>query len=189
MKLQITETPVGDLMAYSAVPIAFQVRSRFRLQLVEQGLGGIRLVEEVVSPPYVRDYDEEKGEGPTRWLKRWDLSNWGAIAAFEGNERVGGAVLAWRTPNVNMLDGRDDRAALWDLRVRPDARGRGIGRELFRAAVGWARRRECTLLKIETQSINVPACRLYASEGCTLAVINSLARDPDEVQLIWQYTL
>ena len=83
--------------------------------------------------------------------------------------------MAWRTPGAEMLDGREDRAALWDLRVHPDHRGRG----------------SCTILKVETQNINLPACRLYAGEGCTLASIDALAYPtiPEEVQLIWQYGL
>lgn len=189
MTLQIVEEPVRNLAEYGTVSIAFEVRSRFRLEPLDRGLGGIHFVEESVEPSYVKDYDQIKGEGPSRWLKRWDLSNWGVIAAFEGQERVGGVVMAWRTPNLNMLDGRNDQAVVWDLRVRPEYRGHGIGRQLFRAAVEWAHQRKCSVLKVETQNINVPACRLYANAGCRLAVINALAYPdiPEEVQLIWEY--
>ncbi len=50
-----------------------------------------------------------------------------------------GAVLAQRTPGVYMLEGRDDLAALWDIRVHPDARRDGIGHMLFEAATREAR--------------------------------------------------
>jgi GNAT superfamily N-acetyltransferase len=52
--------------------------------------------------------------------------------------------------------GRDDVAVLWDIRVSPRERGRGIGSALFRAAGDWARARGCRWFKIETQNVNVP---------------------------------
>lgn len=189
--LRIVEESIGNLGAYETVPIAFEVRSYFKVELVNQGLDGIRLNEESIDLPFVKDYDQEKGEGPSRWPQQWDVSHWGLITAFEGEERIGGAVVAWSTPEIKMLDGRNDRAALWDLRVRPDRRGRGVGRQLFRSVLKWAQDRGCGILKVETQNINVPACRLYAGEGCTLAVVNLLAYPnlPNEAQLIWEYRL
>lgn len=50
----------------------------------------------------------------------------GVLSAFDGPSRVGGAVVAWRTPGADMLEGRDDLAVLWDIRVHPEYRGRGI---------------------------------------------------------------
>jgi hypothetical protein len=58
-----------------------------------------------------------------------------------------------------MLNGRNDLAVLWDVRVHPEYRGRGVGHRLFTAAAEWARTRDCRVLKIETQNINAPACR------------------------------
>ena len=142
--MKIVEEPLSMLAEYGEVPIAFEVSSRFRLDPVDRGLGGIGLVEEPVDPPYVKDYDTTSEEGPARWLRRWDTSSWGMLAAYEGPRLVGGAVLVWQTANVNMLEGRDDLAVLWDLRVHPDRRGTGVGSKLFEAAVDWAKRHECT---------------------------------------------
>lgn len=187
--MRFVEEPVGDLKAYATVPIAFQVQSCLCLEPIERGWGGIRLIEKPVQPPFIKDYDQD--ENPTEWPKLWDLSNWGVIAVYEGEQRVGGAVLAWNTPEIKMLDQQSDRAVIWDIRVHPNYRGRGVGSRLFACAVEWARKRECRLLKVETQNINVPACRLYISQGCTLATINSFAYPefPNEVQLIWQLLL
>ena len=76
---------------------------------------------------------------------------------------------------------------LSDLRVHPDYRDRGIGRELFQAAVRWGKERGCKLLKVETQNINVPACRFYARQGCVLGSVNRFAYPdlPEEVELVW----
>jgi GNAT superfamily N-acetyltransferase len=60
---------------------------------------------------------------------------------------------------------RSDLAVLWDIRVQPERRGRGVGKALFYASVDWACRRGCRQLKVETQNVNVAACRFYASQG------------------------
>ncbi|MYH18276.1 MAG: GNAT family N-acetyltransferase [Gemmatimonadetes bacterium] len=193
--LKIVEEPVARLAEHGHVPIAYEVRSRFRADQVDGGLGGIALVEEPVDPPYVKDYDQTSEEGPARWparwLDRWDTSAWGLLAAYDGSRRIGGALLARRTPNVNMLEGRDDLLVLWDLRVHPDHRGAGVGRKLFEAAVEWGQRHGCVEIKIETQNTNVPACRFYARQGCRLGAIISNAYEefPDELQLIWRMPL
>jgi hypothetical protein len=72
MAIKILEETIDALEDYSRVPIAFLVERRFRVESVDKGLGGFLLVEEKVHPPYVKDYDSDKGEGPTRWRKQWN---------------------------------------------------------------------------------------------------------------------
>ena len=86
-----------------------------------------------------------------------------------------------------MLERRLDLAVLWNIRVSPEARGRKVGSALFRAAEAWAAARGCQQLKVETQNINVPACRFYSRQRCVLGAINSFAYSelPNEVQLLW----
>ena len=49
----------------------------------------------------------------------------------------------------------------------------------------------CRELKVETQNINVRACRFYARLGCELRVVRAGAypQFPEEVQLLWYKTL
>lgn len=86
-----------------------------------------------------------------------------------------------------MLEGRTDLAVLWDIRVVPAARGQGVGSALFRAAESWAAANGCSRLKIETQNINVPACRFYARHGCVLEAAHRgiYPNLPDEIQRLW----
>ena len=91
-----------------------------------------------------------------------------------------------------MLDGRQDLAVLWDLRVQPQARGQGVGRSLFAQAVAWSKARGCAQMKIETQNTNVRACRFYAAQGARLGDMRRFAyrAEPSiaqEVQLIWYF--
>jgi GNAT superfamily N-acetyltransferase len=178
MDIEISEEPMTNLAEYARVPIAFEVRSV--LDLVS--LGEWRL-----AVPWVKDHDAIEGGGRAHWAGSFDLSNWGLIAARSGGRRVGGAVIAFNTPGITMLEGRSDLAVLWDIRVAEAVRGEGVGSALFRAVEAWAAARGCRRLKIETQNINVPACRFYQRMGCVLGEIRPLAYPdfPDEVQLLW----
>ena len=186
MDLQIIEETADILDQLGEIPISFEVRSLFRVDLEENGLGGIRLTEEPVDPPWLKDCDAEKEERPLTW-RRWDLTNWGFISAMDDDLRAGCAVIATDTQDVNFLEDRKDLAALWDIRVRPDYRGKGVGRALMTTVEEWSRKRGCIQLKIETQNINVPACRFYAAMGAQLGMINRFAYQdyPDEIELIW----
>lgn len=188
--MQIREEPIGQLARQAEISIAFEVKEVFALDLVDGGLGGLRLYAQPVDVPWVKDYDSTGGN-PSRWASHFDVSNWGLLGAYADGRRVGGAVIAFDTPGVHMLRGRHDLAVLWDLRVAPENRWSGVGTELFEAAVDWAQNRGCTALEVETQQVNVPACRFYASMGCSLATLDrfAYAELPDEVQLIWRQTL
>jgi GNAT superfamily N-acetyltransferase len=180
------------LPQYATIPITFEVRSVLQPELVNDGLGGIALHEQPVHPPYVKDYDVH--ESPLQWPEMFDLTNWAVLLAVRGGSPVAGATIAYRTPNVHMLADRDDLAVLWDIRVLPPVRGIGIGKRLFTEVVTWARKHACRQLKIETQNVNVPACRFYQHCGCTLGEINryAYAAIPDEaheVMLVWYIDL
>ncbi|HEY0020443.1 MAG TPA: GNAT family N-acetyltransferase [Longimicrobium sp.] len=187
MDVQVREEPIAGLGQYARVPIAFEVREVLDLVVRDGGLGGFALVERPLDVPWMKNYDDYAGERPSRWAIRFDVSRWGLLTAHAEGRPVGGAVVAFNTPGVDMLEGRRDLAVLWDLRVAPEMRGRGVGAALFGAAEAWAVARECRQLKVETQNINVPACRFYARQGCVLGVINRFAYPtlPDEVQLLW----
>ena len=172
------------------MPISFDVESVFRVLPPSSETVGHGLTIETVTP-YLKDYDAFAEERPTAWPFRFDVSNWGFFAAFENGRRIGGAVVAWNTPGVEMLEGRHDLACLWDIRVQPDRLGAGAGTMLFEHAAGWSRGKGCKQLKIETQNVNVPACRFYEKRGCTLREVNPNAYPPElnEIQLLWYLEL
>jgi GNAT superfamily N-acetyltransferase len=184
MAIQVLEETVAALDGYRSVPISFRVTSRFRVE------ADLRLLEEAV-PSYVKDYDTIMDEGAHPWARRWDLSNWGVLGAYEEQQRIGGAVIAWNTPGVDLLQGRRDLAVLWDLRVHPDYWRQGVGAKLFAHAAAWARERHCRRLVVETQNVNVAACRFYERQGCYLGEVHPFVYQdfPDEVQLLWHKEL
>ncbi len=189
MTIEILEEFVSDLPDYATVPIRFTIDCRYRVEAIQAGLGGMALVEEAVTP-FVKDYDAIAGEGPLCWEARLDLRHWGILGAFDDGRRIGGAAVAWRTNQLEELRNRND-AALWDLRVHPEYRRQGIGRRLFARAIEWAVERRCRRLTVETQNINVPACRFYAAQGCQLGSIDRLAYHDslNEVRLTWYMDL
>jgi GNAT superfamily N-acetyltransferase len=185
--IEIKQVDSEGLNRYQTVSIGFKVKSTLRVEPLELGLAGIQLKEEPEPTPYYRDYDID--EHPVDWSAQFDLRNWSFFLAEEGEQQpLGAAALAWNTPGVHMLEGRTDLAVLWDIRVRADARGRGVGALLFQAAEDQARTRGCTQLKVETQNINVPACRFYARMGCVLGGIHRFAYPKPykhETMLLW----
>ncbi len=183
--LQLIEEHPPDWQAYGTVPIAFEV-DRI-VDAVARAGGGYVLRDHPVPSPYQKNYDTIPGERPQRWSKRFDTSRWGVVVARANDVRVGGAVIAVDTPALHMLEGRDDLAVLWDLRVAPEWRGNGVGSALFRVAASWAQRRGKMELKVETQNVNAGACRFYERKGCELRAIDRLAYPslPHEVQFLW----
>lgn len=160
-------------------------------ELADGGLGGISLVERALAEPYVKDHDDTADQGPERWPRRFDTSNWELLVAIINGEVTGGAALTFDTPGIEMLEGHRDLAVLWDLRVAPAWRGQGVGTDLFHAAMAWAGPRGCRQLKVETQNVNVPARRFYHGQGCVPGAIHRFAYPalPEEVQLLWYQDL
>lgn len=188
---RIAQEPWSAIADYASVPIAFEVRQRFRVVIPRSGLGGIQLRLERKTERYKKDYDAQPGQHPTEWARRFDVSRWGLLSAWSGSTRVGGTAIAWRTPDLDMLEGRTDLAVIWDLRVHPEWRRKGVGRALFRAGADWALAHGARWLKVETQNVNLPACRFYARMGCTLRAIDTVAypSHPDEARLLWYKSL
>jgi GNAT superfamily N-acetyltransferase len=185
--VEIVEEPVTAVADYARVPIAFTVDRV--VDVTEDVDRPVRFTfsERRLDVPYEKDYDAIEGAGPLLWPRRFDLSNWALFAARVAARRVGGAAVAFDTPALTVPAGRRDVAVLWDIRVHPDARGQGVGTALFATVEAWAQRRGCRHLEIETQNINVPACRFYERQGCQLRALDRAAYPdfPDEIQLLW----
>jgi GNAT superfamily N-acetyltransferase len=190
--ITILEISPSDLDRYAVIPMTVAVQTVLDVRLLERGLGGIELVEMAVEP-YVKNYDDFGT--PLSWPDEFDTSHWGFFLALgNGEQALGGAAVAWNTNGVNMLEGRSDLSVLWDLRIHPDWRRKGIGGQLFARAAEWSRQRGCRQMKIETQNVNLPACRFYAAQGCELGDVRrfAYADEPsvaEEVQLNWYFDL
>ena len=184
MNIEVIEEPATVLAEYAGIPIAFEVNEIFGV--ITEAEGSFRLEARQLSAPYVKDYDAI-GDGPSGWADRFDLSSWAFFSAVSEGQCVGRAAVARDTPTLELREGRPDLALLWDIRVAPTTRRHGVGSALFDAAVEWAAARGCRQLEVETQNINVPACRFYARRGCVLRAVRRDAYPelPHEIQLLW----
>jgi ribosomal protein S18 acetylase RimI-like enzyme len=183
MKVEVREEPITALEQHSRISIAFQVTHVLDIAdgPVSRSWHSRRLNE-----PYFKDYDAIPGNHLTDITHHFDLSNWGLLSAWVAGVRVGGAVVAFRTAGLPMLEGKDDLAVLWDLRIEPGMRRQGIGAVLLEAAEAWARSRGCDQMKIETQNTNIPAFEFYRKRGYRLVHVRRgmYPELPEEVQLL-----
>jgi len=187
--IAIQEIEVARVSDIAAIPCAFAVERIF--DVVQSTERGLDLVERKAEAPFIKDYDGIAGNRPAEWADEFDLSNWGLLMALESALPVGSALIAFDTPGLDMLEARRDLAVIWDLRVRPEKRGQGIGARLIRGAESWALARDCREIRVETQNINIAACRCYARAGFHLLQANAgfYPDHPDEIQLIWTKAL
>jgi ribosomal protein S18 acetylase RimI-like enzyme len=187
MHVHILDATPEQLARYAQVPIAFVVREVFDKEALERLRRREDAVPTPIPVPYLKDYDAHAGDHPTDWPARFDSSGWIILAAEQENRRIGGAVVAVNDPQLDLLGGESDRAVIWDLRVAPASRGQGVGAALLRTAEAAALERGAREIRVETQQINVPACRFYPRHGFTLETVRIGAYGdlPDEVQLLW----
>jgi ribosomal protein S18 acetylase RimI-like enzyme len=188
MTIESAGVPSHLLTQYATIPIRFTVTSRLS---VKPGTdGSFVLSEHTVHPQFIKDYDAIS-ERPQDWAVRFDTSQWLMLLAHINGTAAGGATVAFGGSGLDMLEGRSDLAVLWDIRVAPSFRGRGVGRALFEAVEASAGARGCVELEVETQNINVSACRFYAALGCQLRTVRTDAYPscPGEDQLLWYKSL
>jgi GNAT superfamily N-acetyltransferase len=191
MTLTIMEEPPARLAEYADVPIGFMVAEILDEHALSALTHATCLHAVTVSPAYWKDYDSYPGCHPSAWPRLFDLSGWTILAAYDRARRVGGAVVIVDDAQIDMLRDCPDCALLWDLRVAPDARRHGIGSALLEAAEHRALARGAHSLRVETQNVNVPACRFYHANGFRLerAIPGAYAALPNEVQLLWHKPL
>ena len=192
MPIEIRKVGAESLQLYVTIPPSFTAESEFHIELMDGGLGGFRFAEERVTP-YLK-YGENDDD-VTDWDKQHDVSKWGIFIAFDGDRPVAGAAVAVGiSAGMTTPFESKDVASLWDLRVHPDERRRGVGSKIFKHAADWAKQRGYKQLKIETQNNNAPACRFYVKQGCELGAIHryGYANCPDvahETMLLWYLEL
>lgn len=191
MIVRVVEDDPASLAEYARIPIGFSVHEFFDEDALAALLRGHRAVATPLAEPYWKDYDAHPDNRPTDWPRRFDLSRWTILAAYADGDRVGGAVVIVDDRQIELLRDGETHALLWDFRVAPAMRGRGVGSALVRRAEETAMRRGARILRVETQQINVAACRFYARLGFRLERVTRGAYPdlPNEMQLLWRNEL
>lgn len=179
-RVEIAEEGADSLAEYAGIPIAFEVHVLMDPRPSATSRAKFVLDERQCSTPFVKDYDAIPNNAPLDWPRRFDVGRWGFLAARVNGARVGGATIAFLDAGVGNV------AVLWDIRVAPHARGKGVGSALLSAAERWTGDRGARRLEAETQNINAPACRFYKARGFALEAIDPLAYPdlPQEIQFL-----
>lgn len=187
LSVEVTEDPPSRLHTYASIPSALMVEEVFDVHEEHAGPDGVRLFRRELTTPYIKDYDRPDAEHPSRWSERFDVRRWGFLTGTINGREVARATIVWNAPGIDILEGHEATALLWDIRVAPAFQHRGVGSAMFRAAEDWARQRGATHLMIETQNVNVAACTFYQRQGCYLGGFQRFAYSayPEEVQLLW----
>lgn len=130
-------------------------------------LGGLNLpVSDVVivdNPPWARLVEIDSSAFNPVWrmsemgLKEaFDATNSSTVMATFDGETLTGFTVVGTAGNTGYLQ----RVA-----VDPSQQGRGLGRALVRASMGWAVKRGATAMLLNTQPDNETSARLYEAEG------------------------
>jgi ribosomal protein S18 acetylase RimI-like enzyme len=183
VSVEIRREDFRSLGAYGEISTAFDVREALLTPIARDGA----LEYRVVSPSYQKDYDVIPSNHPRDWPTRFAVDRAEFIAAYSHGKRVGGVVAVVEPSDVARLGGENPLALLWDLRVTPEARGRGVGHALLAAVEARGRELDIPGVTVETQDVNVAACRLYAGAGYGISSVDANAYDgfPGETRIIW----
>lgn len=181
------EVDKSFLELYDKVAMNVDVHSEYKVQRINNGLGGL-ILEEVQVEPYVKDLSIY--ERATEYEKEFDITNWKFYMAFDGDIPVGAMTVAGPTKGLNMLYGRKDACVLWDIRIADAYKRMGIGQKLLDMGVSDAKKNGYQQMIIECQNNNVQACKFYQKQGAVLSKIDMYAYylEPeirDEIQFIW----
>ncbi len=176
--IRIERCPADEIATECRIASRFEVRER----AVFTG-GTFAATPEPT--PWVKDYDAL--EDALHLLPaRHRMERWLGLQALFG-DRVVGLLLAVAGDPTYVPPVGTDGVWIADIRVEPSFRGMGVGSALWAAAEGWALETGRCELWVETQDINVPACRFYQRMGCLVASVDAHAYPPElgETRVIW----
>ena len=175
---------------YDTIPMYVDVRTEYQMKRIDNRLGLI--FDEVQVAPYRKDLSVY--ERAVEYEEKFDIANWYFYMAFDEDKPIGAMTIAGRTPDLNMLSGRDDACVLWDIRVADNYKHQGIGQRLMDIGIEDARTAGYRQMIIECQNNNVPACHFYRKQGALLSKVDLYAYDSEddcknEIQFVWTLNL
>jgi Acetyltransferases len=156
---------------------SFRVIGRLSLSLQD---GKWTSSEELYNEPYEKIYtdkDEESEENYAEYIENPDKT----VFLYYGNQECVGRVRIRR--NWNRY------AFIEDIAVAESGRGKGIGSALIEKAIEWAKQKELYGLMLETQDVNLLACRFYRKTGFEIGAVDTMLYSnfdcKDEKAIFW----
>lgn len=172
--LTITEISTVNIADINRTDTTHEINSRI-VPFIENGVFSYTI--EVIDPAYLKTYEEDDIDY-TAYVDNPDKA---AFLAYFGGMLAGQIVLR---RNWNSL------AYIEDIRVGSNFRRRGTGIALLNKAEEWAKKGGMPGIMLETQDVNVPACRLYEKAGFILGGVDkklygAIDKDAHETALFW----
>lgn len=116
--------------------------------------------EEVFSEPYIKQYEHENID-----LSYIDDDNKAVYLYYDDNNCIG---------QISLRSNWNGYTLIEDIAVAKKCRQKGIGKALLQQAVEWARQNNCMGLMLETQDVNVSACRFYAKNNFVIGGVDTM---------------
>jgi hypothetical protein len=100
LRIETERVPSSLLVEYAAILIAFEVASVLSARDVADKQ--FVLTESSLDSPYVENYDA-LGDGPLHWAMQFDTSQWALLLARAEGRSLGGATVAFRSSQLDIL--------------------------------------------------------------------------------------
>ena len=123
--------------------------------------------EEIFNEPKMKTYPTEI-YNPNKYINNPEEA---AFVAIYNNEWIGSIRVGKRWNNDAFID---------DLSVARQFRGKGIGTKLMDAAINWGKEEGFHRVSLETQNMNLLACRFYLKYGFKLGGIDHFVYTADD---------
>lgn len=132
--------------------------------------------EELFAEPYIKHYDDE--ELDISYVNDPDKA---VYLYYERQACIG---------RIKLCANWNGFALIEDIAVAKDGRQKGIGTLLMNKAIEWAKQQKLLGLMLETQDINVAACRFYAKNGFQIGGVDTMLYTKffaNEMAVFWYY--
>ncbi|MFC6333130.1 GNAT family N-acetyltransferase [Paenibacillus septentrionalis] len=139
--------------------------------------GNWSYTEEIFSEQYIKKYDNDDID-----VSYIEDKNKAVFFYYEGNNCIG---------QIRLRTNWNGFALVEDIAVASTSRKRGVGTELLLKAKEWAKQNNQIGLMLETQDVNLSACRFYSKNNFVIGAVDTLLYtnfpNANEKAIIWYY--
>jgi len=133
--------------------------------------------EERFSEPYFKQYENDEID-----VSYIDKKEKAVFLYYANNNCIG---------QVKLRSNWNGYALIEDIGVAKDWRQSGVGTALMEKAISWAKGNNLAGLMLETQDVNVSACRFYAKNGFVIGAVDKMLYSAlptaNEIAIFWYY--
>ncbi|MFD1677086.1 GNAT family N-acetyltransferase [Alicyclobacillus fodiniaquatilis] len=131
--------------------------------------------EEIFSEPYLKQYEYEEID-----VSYTNEKGKAVFLYYGDNECIG---------QIRLRSNWNGYALIEEIGVRSDWRKQGIGTELLKKAIEWAKQKNFAGIMLETQDVNVSACHFYAKNNFVIGAVDNMLYSnfstANEIAIFW----